>query len=269
MATNRPVVALALDVDGVLNADTGPVTHTVHLEPALVPASPFVGIPRNGPVDLPLRLDPTLPAWVRTMLDVADVVWATTWEDAANTYLAPLLDIPPLDVATRVADHPPKFGWVTNGNVAAWKASALHERFCGRPLVWVDDAAWAFTPRPRHGSTRCAVGLAVPACVVVGGGVRAGPRRRSGLPAGSDPDRRPRPRCRPHTRPGGHDPPVPAQRRHTVILPTAPSRPWPGWWWQRTDEPAGTPECLGRCVRLSRPPGQPGCHLQFFEAGAE
>lgn len=143
----RPV--LALDVDGVVNADVGeerPVT----ISAAGQPDSPFFRSSHGVDVQGSVFLVPGVGAWIRQMLEVADVVWATTWEDLANEVVAPLLGIDPLPVACRVAEHPPKFGWVRNGNPEAWKADVLAQRFAGRPLAWVDDLAWAYDLR-RYG----------------------------------------------------------------------------------------------------------------------
>ena len=77
----------------------------------------------------------------------ADLVWATTWEGAANTVLAPLLALGDLELGVSVEVTYPRFGYVRNGDVAAWKAEALAERYTGRPLVWLDDLAWAYHPQ--------------------------------------------------------------------------------------------------------------------------
>lgn len=72
-------------------------------------------------------------AWIRSLLDRnIEVVWATTWQHAANTVLAPVLGLPPLPVAV----EGDKGGART---AAEWKAWQLADRFPGRPLVWVDD----------------------------------------------------------------------------------------------------------------------------------
>jgi hypothetical protein len=65
-------------------------------------------------------------------------------EHLANEVVAPLLGIEPLEVATSVAEYPPRSGYVGNRDSAAWKAEVLEQRYPGRPLVWVDDAASAY-----------------------------------------------------------------------------------------------------------------------------
>lgn len=141
--TLRPVVAL--DVDGVLNADGLPDEHTISISPDDQPKSPFLRGGGTQEMSGIVRIDPAVGPWITALLEHADVVWATTWEKAANVGLAPLLGIDPLPVACAVAEHPPRFGYVKNGDSVAWKASVLRELYPGRPLVWADDGAWAYS----------------------------------------------------------------------------------------------------------------------------
>ena len=67
-----------------------------------------------------------------------------TWEDAANSHLAPLLGIEPLPVAVTVAADLPLFGDIHDP--ISWKTDALSCHFAGRPLVWVDDQAGVYRP---------------------------------------------------------------------------------------------------------------------------
>ncbi|MDZ8276363.1 hypothetical protein R2Q81_10440 [Microbacterium aquimaris] len=73
-------------------------------------------------------------AWLQRL--VADprviVCWATTWQEYANAYFAPVLGIPPLEVGVNTRPR------LTESS-ASWKARALARRFAGHPLVWVDD----------------------------------------------------------------------------------------------------------------------------------
>jgi hypothetical protein len=61
-----------------------------------------------------------------------ELVWATTWQDDANEYLAPLLGLPVLPVVEWADELPevPGLHWKTQGLVA-WAA--------GRAFAWVDD----------------------------------------------------------------------------------------------------------------------------------
>ncbi len=72
-------------------------------------------------------------AWVRSLVDRGvDVAWATTWQQHANTYFAPILGIPALPVAVR-GEEEDEWG------PAEWKSVRLANGFRGRPLLWVDD----------------------------------------------------------------------------------------------------------------------------------
>ncbi|MGH9066563.1 MAG: hypothetical protein ACRD0J_03440 [Acidimicrobiales bacterium] len=145
--TKLPVV-VALDVDGVLNVLAERATHParkVHIDATVVPNSPFVSRPGPGGMSLRLRLNPVDGEWITALRQQAQVVWATTWEDLANTVVAPLLGIEPLEVGVRVADHPPHFGQVRSIDSVGWKQEALSERYHGRPLAFIDDGAWTAT----------------------------------------------------------------------------------------------------------------------------
>ncbi len=67
-----------------------------------------------------------------------ELVWATTWEEEANTHLAPLLGLPPLPVVrwpepTASQIHEDRwFG-------LSWKTRTLVTWAAGRPFAWVDD----------------------------------------------------------------------------------------------------------------------------------
>ncbi len=60
------------------------------------------------------------------------MVWATTWQEHANTYFAPILGIPPLPVAVR-GDREEEWG------PAEWESVRLAAGFPGWPVLWVDD----------------------------------------------------------------------------------------------------------------------------------
>lgn len=90
--------------------------------------------------------------WLRDLLDRGvEVVWATTWQHAANQYFAKRLGVPQLPVAVKGG---PQGSWTAS----MWKAAQLGAKFPGRPLLWVDDTRsrealnrldWARRPRDR------------------------------------------------------------------------------------------------------------------------
>ena len=66
-----------------------------------------------------------------------ELVWATTWQHAANAYFAPVLGLPELPVA--VVSDPPKSPGRFYGSSPEWKSHQLADAFPGRPLLWLDD----------------------------------------------------------------------------------------------------------------------------------
>jgi len=141
----RPVIAL--DVDGVLNpagapTDLGPgwKIHRIEVPEVDVPRSPFVPGRGDRDISVDVCLNAGLHgAWITKMhAEGADVVWATTWEDAANGYLAPLLGIDPLPVGIRTT---PEMRSRMQDSARAWKSRSLPRLFRGRPLAWVDNLA--------------------------------------------------------------------------------------------------------------------------------
>jgi hypothetical protein len=59
-------------------------------------------------------------------------VWATTWEDDANKWIAPEIGLPALPVV-----HWPEVGWF-EGDLH-WKTRPLVDWAAGRPFGWIDD----------------------------------------------------------------------------------------------------------------------------------
>lgn len=68
----------------------------------------------------------------------AELVWATTWEDEANTEIAPRLGVPPLPVV-RWPEPSPAEERENQWFGAHWKTRTLVEWADGRPFVWADD----------------------------------------------------------------------------------------------------------------------------------
>lgn len=112
---------LLVDVDGVLNPE--------------VSNSRFRKLSREGWVQrhgwsegirYRLRLNPAHgPKLVALAEETgAELAWATTWEDAANTYVGPHVGLPRLPVA-------PARRYAKHETVVPWTA--------GRPFVWLDD----------------------------------------------------------------------------------------------------------------------------------
>ncbi|MFH8439317.1 hypothetical protein ACH4A3_29350 [Streptomyces sp. NPDC018007] len=105
------------------------------------PLLPFGGGPQRGlagtATDSHLtRLDPHLGPRLAAL--PCELVWATTWEGAANTDIAPRLGLPPLPVV-----HWPEPSEAEERENTwfgiHWKTRTLVAWADGRPFVWVDD----------------------------------------------------------------------------------------------------------------------------------
>lgn len=123
----QPVV-VAIDVDGVLNPtkrdQSGPgwESRDVVIRKELVHESLFFRgygqIDINGTVSLNRSLH---GKWLNGLLARGvEVVWASTWDAAANEVLAPLLGIVELPVAVSTRITPPRIGDIKHGDSAHW-----------------------------------------------------------------------------------------------------------------------------------------------------
>ncbi|MEU0569062.1 HAD domain-containing protein [Nonomuraea sp. NPDC005983] len=119
---------LLVDVDGVLNpmgrptpdfrryeCNIGGHAYTVHLNP------------RHGTRLLELAVQTG-----------SELVWATTWEEHANEWIAPRLGLPALQVVPMGPFEPSGRGEMFKTPYVAAYAAALGRR----PFVWFDDQVW-------------------------------------------------------------------------------------------------------------------------------
>ncbi|MFF2039767.1 HAD domain-containing protein [Kitasatospora sp. NPDC058170] len=127
---------LFLDVDGPLNPyaakphrrPEGYLTHRVK------PDSWVARFPRRpGLYVRPLRLWLNPRHGPELLSLPCELVWATTWMDEANTWIAPLLGLPRLPFV----DWPQLHQEDPEG--LHWKTRHLVARAAGRRFVWVDD----------------------------------------------------------------------------------------------------------------------------------
>jgi hypothetical protein len=129
----RPV--WLLDIDGVVNAlSAGPVSGSW---PAAEWAQHVVraDIPGSGRMVLPIFVAQPVLDFVTQVhrSGAADVVWHSTWREAAVTDLAPMLGLPRLPVS----DAPE---WPQRPREPWWKLPAAQRVVeSGRRLVWTDD----------------------------------------------------------------------------------------------------------------------------------
>ncbi|MFF4485900.1 hypothetical protein ACFY0F_05285 [Streptomyces sp. NPDC001544] len=120
---SRPV--LYLDVDGPLN--------------------PYAAKPERRPegyttIRVALRPGRALRVWLNpahgpALLDLGyDLCWATTWMDAANRWIAPVVGLPDLPYVDFGAGL---FALRPDG--VHWKTQAIVAHAADRPFAWVDD----------------------------------------------------------------------------------------------------------------------------------
>ncbi|WP_084728725.1 hypothetical protein [Streptacidiphilus neutrinimicus] len=88
---------------------------------------------------LPLKAVKPLRVWLNPGHGPAlaalpfDLVWATTWEEEANAFLAPLLGLPTLPFLSWPQPRPQREDGVF------WKTPEIVAWARGRPFAWVDD----------------------------------------------------------------------------------------------------------------------------------
>ncbi|MEU4302542.1 HAD domain-containing protein [Kitasatospora aureofaciens] len=136
----RPV--LLLDVDGPLNPDAGkphrrPEGYGTHrlMTPRWAAAErrrlAWWGTPHKRPKPLRVWLNPEHGPALTAL--PYDLVWATTWEEEANAFIAPVLGLPELPFITWSEPRPEPEGGVF------WKTPEIVAWARGRPFAWVDD----------------------------------------------------------------------------------------------------------------------------------
>ncbi|MEU7576592.1 hypothetical protein AB0B50_03185 [Streptomyces sp. NPDC041068] len=126
-ALRRPL--LFLDVDGPL-IPFGATPQDLPDGYPTYPAGP--GLREDAANPLLARADPALGA--RLLALPCELVWATTWMEEANEYVAPRIGLPPLPLVNwpEPSDADERVG-------LHWKTRALVERAAGRAFAWVDD----------------------------------------------------------------------------------------------------------------------------------
>ncbi|MFC8896395.1 HAD domain-containing protein [Streptomyces cinereoruber] len=133
MGNPSPLPLLFLDVDGPLIPFGGPSTPRPGGYPTYLPPA---GRPDEGMNPLLARIDPRLGP--RLAATGCELVWATTWMDDANAYVAPWLGLPDLPVVLW-PDETDEDMAERERTGLHWKTRPLVARAAGRPFVWVDD----------------------------------------------------------------------------------------------------------------------------------
>ncbi|MFE2727008.1 HAD domain-containing protein [Kitasatospora sp. NPDC059327] len=121
-----PKPLLFLDVDGVLNP---------------VCPRPEAGFDVHTLLGYSVLLSARHGAWLRELAGAYELVWATTWEEDANTHIAPAIGLPRLPVV-RFAGYVPRPGDPRVPLMelfSAHKWAPLLRYAAGRPFAWIDD----------------------------------------------------------------------------------------------------------------------------------
>ncbi|MCP2321236.1 hypothetical protein APR12_006626 [Nocardia amikacinitolerans] len=120
------------------------------------PLLPFGEDPKNHPRDVvpDSRLSRLGPELGRRLAALpCELVWATTWEDEANTEITPRIGLPRLPVVRwpdSSAEHEREDRWFG----LCWKTRTLVDWAAGRPFAWIDDEitdadrSWVSTHHP-------------------------------------------------------------------------------------------------------------------------
>lgn len=69
--------------------------------------------------------------WLNSLTDIADLAWATTWNDQANIHISPKIGLLELPVAETMPHANPK--------IRDHKLPGIFKMSKGRPFVWIDD----------------------------------------------------------------------------------------------------------------------------------
>lgn len=130
---------LFLDVDGVINPDFS--NGSFRKREALGWKKTHITTPDDGKT-WRVFYDPAMGARILKVAREfdAELAWATTWKDNANTFIAPLIGLPKLPVAPTYADTKAQ-------DLMRWLPK-------GRKFTWLDDdyqvATSAFIQPPDH-----------------------------------------------------------------------------------------------------------------------
>jgi hypothetical protein len=123
ISPDAPARWVLLDVDGVLNPDFSAAVRG-HLASHEGWVGRWCDLPEGR---FQLFVNPRHGQWLRELVREtgARLAWGTTWQDAANRYVAPLLGLPRLPVA------PIRAGTGKALSIVAWTD--------GAPFAWIDN----------------------------------------------------------------------------------------------------------------------------------
>jgi hypothetical protein len=140
--TGKPL--LALDIDDVLNHQyLKPFSvHRVSVETKDLAHTPFTNEWEEDVIELPVRIARVYLEWLAELSEEFEIVWASTWEKAANRYISPLVGLGELGVVEFSANQPTPTE-IRRDDVAGWKLRSIVEYANGRPFAFVDDRAYS------------------------------------------------------------------------------------------------------------------------------
>lgn len=136
---------LMIDIDGPLNPYAALARRPVPEGYSLHRMRP-TGWKEGTP--LPVLLSADHGAELLALTARYELVWATTWKDEANEWVAPHLGLPPLPYV----DWPSMHAVTADGTY--WKTRHVVDYADGRPFAWVDDeisdldTAWVAAHHP-------------------------------------------------------------------------------------------------------------------------
>ncbi|WP_329035635.1 hypothetical protein OHT61_05805 [Streptomyces sp. NBC_00178] len=136
---------LMIDIDGPLNPYAALARRPVPEGYSLHRMRP-TGWKEGTP--LPVLLSADHGAELLALTARYELVWATTWKDEANEWVAPHLGLPPLPYV----DWPSMHAVTADGTY--WKTRHVVDYAGGRPFAWVDDeisdldTAWVAAHHP-------------------------------------------------------------------------------------------------------------------------
>jgi hypothetical protein len=120
--------AILLDVDGVLNPDRWQLGFRGHH--AVVDGEAYT-----------VRLNPEHGEWLKGLAEDcnAELMWATFWNEHANTHIGPRLGLPRLPVV-EIDETILEIPGSLSDREAEWKSACVASWVDVRPIVWFDDA---------------------------------------------------------------------------------------------------------------------------------